>query len=81
LLKRLFWLMIGLGFGVGMSVFVSRLVREKVARFSPDNVASELAQALRDLGSDVRAAVSEGREAMREREAQLRAEVESGASQ
>ena len=81
MLKRLFWLMIGLGFGVGMSFFVSRLVREKVARFSPDNVRSELAQALRDLGSDVRAAVSEGREAMREREAQLRAEVESGASQ
>ena len=81
MLKRLFWLMIGLGFGVGMSFFVTRAVRDRIARFSPDNLAAELARALRDLGSDVRAAVSEGREAMRQREAQLRAEVESGALQ
>ena len=76
--KRLFWLVVGVGFGFGMSFWVSRLVREKAARLSPQNVSSELAGALRDLGKDVRAAVTEGREAMREREAELRAGIADG---
>ena len=79
MLKRLFWLVVGVGFGFGMSFWVTRMVREKVARFSPENVSAELAKAMSSLGRDVRAAVSEGREAMREREAAVRAEIESGA--
>ena len=78
--KRLFWLVVGVGFGFGMSFWVSRVLKAKMARLSPDNVSAELAGALRDLGRDLRAAVADGREAMREREAQLRADIESGAS-
>lgn len=74
--KRLFWLTVGVGFGFGMSFWLTRLVREKVARLSPENVSAEMARALRELGRDLRAAVAEGREAMREREAELREAVE-----
>ncbi|MFP5375778.1 MAG: hypothetical protein ACLGIO_03210 [Acidimicrobiia bacterium] len=79
--RRLFWLTVGVGFGFGMSFWVSRMVRAKVARLSPDNVSAEVAGALRDLGRELRAAVAEGREAMREREADLRARIEAGAAE
>jgi hypothetical protein len=74
--RRLFWLMIGAGFGFGVSFWVTRFVRETAARYTPERVSADLAGALRDLGSDLRAAVAEGREAMKEREAELRLEVE-----
>jgi hypothetical protein len=74
--KRLFWLVVGAGFGFGVSFWLMRFVRETVARYSPERVSSDLAGAVRQLGQDVRAAVAEGREAMREREAELRAELE-----
>ena len=77
--KRLFWLTVGVGFGFGMSFWVSRTVKGKMARLAPDNVSAELAGALRQLGSDLRAAVAEGRDAMRAREAELRAEIVPGA--
>jgi hypothetical protein len=40
-------------------------------------VSNDVTDGLRRLGADVRAAVTEGREAMREREAELRAELET----
>ena len=77
MLKRLFWLTVGIGFGFGMSFWVSRFVRDKVTRWSPENVSAELARAMRDLGDALKVAVSEGREAMREREAELREAMET----
>lgn len=76
MLKRLLWLVAGAGFGFGMSFWITRAVREKVARFSPENMSAELAKAVRELGKDVRAAVSEGVEGMKDREAELRGAVE-----
>jgi len=73
--KRLFWLLVGVGFGFGVSFWLTRAVRRTVERYSPEAVADNLADALRSFGSDLRAAVAEGREAMREREAQLRADL------
>jgi hypothetical protein len=73
--KRLFWLLIGAGFGFGLSFWVVRFVRTTVDRYTPERVSADLAGALRDLGKDLRAAVAEGREAMREREAELREEL------
>jgi hypothetical protein len=75
--KRAFWLLMGAGFGFGVSFWLMRLVRTTVERYSPERVGTDLAGALRGLGTDIRAAVAEGREAMREREAELRAELES----
>jgi gas vesicle protein len=76
--KRLLWLVIGAGFGFGVAFWLLRFMRETVNRYSPERVSSDLADAVRSFGQDLRAAVAEGREAMREREAELRAEVESG---
>jgi hypothetical protein len=75
--RRLFWLMIGVGFGFGVSFWMMRFVRETVQRYSPERVSSDLAGAMKGLGADLRAAVADGREAMREREAEIRAELTS----
>ena len=73
--KRLFWLMIGVGFGFGVSFWMMRFMRETMQRYTPERVSSDLADAMKGLGADLRAAVSDGREAMREREAEIRAEL------
>ena len=75
MLRRLFWLVVGMGFGFGASFWLMRFVKETVARYSPERVSADLADAVRGLGVDVRSAIAEGREAMREREAELRADV------
>jgi hypothetical protein len=73
--KRLFWMLIGLGFGFGMSFWFMRFVRSTVERYSPERVSADLAGALKAFGEDLRAAAAEGREAMRERETELRADL------
>jgi hypothetical protein len=74
--RRLFWLIVGAGFGFGVSFWITRFVRETVQRYTPERVSADLAGAIRSFGSDLRAAVAEGREAMQEREAELRAQLE-----
>jgi hypothetical protein len=75
--KRLFWLLLGAGFGFGMSFWVARAVRQTVERYTPERVSNDLASALRAFGKDLRAAAQEGRAAMSEREAQLRGQLTS----
>jgi hypothetical protein len=75
--KRLLWLVIGIGFGFGMSFWVLRSIRRTADRYRPERVSGDLAGAITQLGQDVRAAVAEGRLAMREREAELRADLEN----
>jgi hypothetical protein len=72
LFKRLFWVAMGLGMGLGASFWLTRLLRQTAARYSPERLGGDLAGALRELGADLKAAVVEGREAMRERESELR---------
>ena len=74
--RRLFWLIVGAGFGFGVSFWLMRFVRETVDRYRPENVSADLAGAIRQFGGDLRAAAAEGRLAMREREEELRAAVE-----
>ena len=74
--KRLLWLMIGAGFGFGVSFWVVRTVRQVVERYTPERVSTDLAGALQAFGQDLRSAVAEGRAAMREREAELRGQLE-----
>lgn len=73
--KRLFWLMVGMGFGFGTAFWVLRHLRATVDRYRPDRVTADLAGAITALGKDLRAAVAEGRLAMREREEALRADL------
>jgi gas vesicle protein len=70
--KRAFWLTTGAGFGFGMSLWVQRTVKRTAARYSPQRFSGELTKTVKGISGDVRAAVQEGREAMREREAALR---------
>jgi hypothetical protein len=74
--RRLFWLLVGVGFGFGASFWMMRFVKETMARYSPERVSADLAGAVKGLGTDLRLAVADGREAMREREAALRAELD-----
>lgn len=74
--KRLFWLIVGAGFGFGVSFWLMRFLRQTVERYSPERVSDDLSSALRSFGTDLRAAVAEGREAMRETEAELRSRLE-----
>jgi hypothetical protein len=73
--KRMLWLLVGAGFGFGVAFWVIRTVRETAARYTPGQVSDNLASALRQFGADLRAAVAEGRQAMKEREAEIRAEL------
>ncbi len=75
--KRLLWLTIGASFGFGTSFWDVRVVRNTVERYAPRRVTSGAATAIRSIGSEVRAAVSDGRQAMHEQEAALRARLET----
>jgi len=74
--KRLFWLCVGIGLGAGMAYWLQKALRQTAERYSPERVGGDLADSARRLSSDVRKAIDEGREAMRKREAELRAELE-----
>ncbi|HZY76832.1 MAG TPA: hypothetical protein VFE40_10965 [Jatrophihabitantaceae bacterium] len=72
-MKRLFWLALG----VTVGVLVMRKLSKMAERLTPRGMAgsfaeslSDLADALRDFGADVR-------EAMREREVEIRAAVQA----
>ncbi|MGY6502311.1 MAG: hypothetical protein ACXIVQ_15610 [Acidimicrobiales bacterium] len=70
--KRLFWLIVGASFGFGVAFWLMRAVRETASKYTPAGIGSDLADAIRQLGSDLRAAADEGRAAMRETEDELR---------
>ena len=72
MLKRLFWFFSGTAFGFWLAVRLGRTVRESVERYMPDQVARRLADATAPFRQDLRAAMAEGRVAMRQREAELR---------
>ena len=75
MLKRIWWVSVGMAIGIGTSFWVLRMVREVVARYSPERVADDLARGLRSFGDDLRTALAEGRTAMHATEATLRAEL------
>jgi len=74
--KRLFWLCVGIGLGAGMSYWLARFLRQTAERYSPERVSGEVVNGARRLGTDLRVALNEGPEAMRKREAELRADLE-----
>ncbi|MDQ4070323.1 MAG: hypothetical protein M3203_12765 [Actinomycetota bacterium] len=74
--KRLFWLSVGLSIGYGTSFWLVRTVRRTVERFTPDRLSRDVMAGARSFGAELKAALEEGRAAMREREAELRAEIE-----
>ena len=78
-MRRAFWLAAGLGSGVAGAIMVSRWMRRQRDRLSPASIGAQVSEGLRDLGELFREAMTEAREATREREAEIWAEVEAEA--
>jgi hypothetical protein len=74
-LRRIFWFGMGAGLGFGASFWLTRWVKETAARYAPERVSNQVSTAVKGLGQDLKAAVAEGRVAMREREADLRGQI------
>ena len=75
-MRRVFWVAVGLGAGATAAVLVSRWMRRQADRMAPANVGREVQNVLRDLGQLFREALAEGRQAMREKEAEIRSALE-----
>ncbi len=69
--KRVRWMGLGFVAGVGSSYWVVRKVRATAERYMPPRVADSA----KSFGNDVKAALVEGRQAMRDREAELRRQL------
>ncbi len=69
--KRVFWLRVGYTAGIGHSWYAARKVKEAARRYTPDGLQARVTDTVSGLSRDVKAAVTEGRTAMREREAEL----------
>ena len=69
--KRLLWFSIG----CGSSLWVMRTVRRTVERLAPQRLTQDAVAGARSAGAELKAALAEGRLAMREREAELRAGI------
>lgn len=79
--KRTFWTAVGYSAGLATSLYVQRRVRRAVRRVAPPEVRStfgakggDVVERARRLGATIKIAATEGRAAMRETEAELRAE-------
>lgn len=67
--KRVRWMVVGMGVGAGAQLWARRKVAHLAKRYSPPQVAGRAAMTAR---SEIKAAIDEGRTAMRRREAELR---------
>ena len=67
-MRRLFWLAMGITIGV----LVVRKLSAAAQKLTPSGMASGIGQGLSDLAASVRDFSADVREAMREREAELR---------
>jgi hypothetical protein len=77
--RRTFWFATGATAGFGGAMWIRRRVVRTVRRYTPEHVQAELTSSVRRLGGDVRGAVGEARNAMAQREAELRADLAPGA--
>jgi hypothetical protein len=71
--RRVFWLAVGLGAGAVGAVMTMRFARRQASKVAPANLAREARGGLMDLAKLVAESIGEGREAMREKEEELRA--------
>lgn len=78
--KRTIWWSTGAAMGFGSSLWVQRKVRRTVDHYTPEVVGRRVRSSARQLVPAVKAAVGEGRQVMRDREAELRAEADGRAA-
>ncbi len=70
--KRVFWLTVGYTAGIGSSFYAARKAKAVARRYTPEGLSGRVTDTVTGISRDVKAAVTEGRSAMREREAELR---------
>jgi hypothetical protein len=75
MIRRGFWVALGLGAGATSAIIASRWARKQADRVAPAALAREAKGGLMDLGKLVSESIAEGRQAMEERERELRGEV------
>jgi hypothetical protein len=71
--RRIFWLAVGLGAGAAGAIMTMRFARRQASKVAPANLAREARGGLMDLAKLVAESIGEGREAMRDKEEELRA--------
>ena len=76
MVKRLVWLVVGVVLGAASSWRINRALQRLVGRYAPDRVLARGREMAARARSEVVAAAEEGRRAMRQREAELRGELE-----
>jgi len=80
--KRLTWMTVGFGLGVGATVAVARKAKQQAERFKPaavvDRTTDKVVDGMVRLRDQLAAAVDDGKAAAREREAELRARGPEG---
>lgn len=70
--KRTRWVVVGYGLGATTSYFAARRLRRTAQKYAPNEVASRVGATVGGKARTVQNAVSQGRDAMRHREAELR---------
>ena len=75
MVRRGFWVALGLGAGATGAVIASKWARKQAGRVAPATLAREAKGGLLDLGKLVSESIAEGRQAMEERERELRGEL------
>ena len=73
--RRGFWVALGLGAGATSAIIASRWARKQADRVAPATIAREAKGGLLDLGKLVSESIAEGRQAMEERERELKAQL------
>ncbi|MGI9578074.1 MAG: hypothetical protein ACR2OH_07755 [Microthrixaceae bacterium] len=71
-MKRLFWMGVGAAAGASGTVWAQRKVRGHIDELGAEQVVSAAGRGARTVGRTVRAALSEGRVGMAERELELK---------
>jgi hypothetical protein len=71
-MRRIFWLALGLGAGATGAVVTLRFARRQAKKVAPGTLAREARGGIMDLARLVSESLAEGREAMREKEDELR---------
>ncbi|MFA5564399.1 MAG: hypothetical protein WC184_00705 [Acidimicrobiia bacterium] len=73
--KRIFWFFLGAISGALGTVWLLLQLRSSASRFTPEGVATQVEESWRSLSAELAEVVHDGREIMRETEANLRREL------
>jgi hypothetical protein len=74
-MRRVFWMLFGIGMGAAVGVGVMRWTRRTAEQLRPASVSQRAFEFARDWRERLADALEEGRAAMAEREAELRAQL------